>query len=222
MTWCGNLVLACLMAGPPVDVPGAIVLRVRDVIGRTWKVDPAQVQLEWGPIATRLPLADSAAVRVLGQGRDGRFVIGIAAGNGGVTAVSVRAGVVDSVWVAGRSLPAGTRIGPDDARRVVQVVWGPPAPAGRPSPLGAETRRTLAEGDRLEPPSIEEAPVIMPGDRIRFVWERDGLRIVREGVAGSRARRGDKVFGRDEMRHEQLAGIAVAPGVARLERKDVP
>jgi len=101
-------------------------------------------------------------------------------------------------------------------------VWGPPPAGGRPAPLGAETRRNLAEGDRLEPPSIEEAPVIVPGDRIRFVWERDGLRIVREAVAGTRARRGERVFGRDEARHEQLAGIAEGPGLARLERKEVP
>lgn len=222
MIWCGKLALAGLLAAPPADVPVAVAMLVRDAIGRTWKVSPAQVQLEWGPLGSRQPLADSAAVRILGQGRDGRFVVGLMTRNGGMTALSLRAGVADTVWVAGRSLPAGTRIGPDEARREVRVVWGPPPIGGRPAPLGAETRRNLAEGDRLEPPSIEEAPIIVPGDRVRFVWERDGLRIVREAVAGTRARRGERVFGRDEARHEQLAGIAEGPGLARLERKEVP
>lgn len=222
MIWCGNLVLAFGLAAPPVEVPAAVVAMVRDAIGRSWHVDPARIQFEWGRIATREPFADGARGRILGQGRDGRFVVALPTRAGGETAISVRAGIDDTVWVAGRSIPSGTRLGQDDLRRVVQLVWGPPRGETRGAPLGWETRRNLAEGDRLEAPAIEEAPVIMPGDRIRFVWEQDGLRIVREAVAGSRARRGERVFGRDDLRHEQLTGVALGPGAARLERKDVP
>ena len=222
MTWCVELVIALGVAAP-VDVPAPVAALVRGAIGRSWRVDPAQVRLEWGRIATREPLADSARVRILGQGKDGRFVVALLTRAGGETAVSLRAGVADSVWVAGHSIAAGTRLAADDLRRVVQVIWGPPrAAAGSAPPLGSEARRNLAEGERLEAPAIEEAPVILPGDRIRFVWEQDGLRIVREAVAGSRARRGERVTGRDPVRQEQVSGIAMGPGTARLERKDVP
>ena len=222
MIWCGNLVLVFGLAAAPGDVPAPVVALVREAIGRSWRVDPAQIQLEWGRIAIREPLVEGTRVRILGQGRDGRFVVALPTRAGGEAAVSVRAGIEDTVWVAGRSIPSGSRLGQDDLRRVVQVVWGPPRVETRAAPLGRETRRNLAEGDRLEAPAVEEAPVIMPGDRIRFVWEQDGLRIVREAVAGVRARRGERVFGRDDLRHEQLTGVALGPGTARLERKDVP
>lgn len=221
MIWCAELVIA--LAGlAPANVPAPVAALVRDAIGRSWRVDPATIQLEWGRLVTREPLADSARVRILGQGRDGRFVVALATRTGGETAVSLRAGIADSVWVAGRSIFAGARLGAEDVRRVMQVVWGPPRGGTTDTPLGREARRNVAEGERLVAPAIEDAPVIAPGDRIRFVWEQAGLRIVREAVAESRARRGERVIGHDQIRHEQLTGIALAPGVARLERKDAP
>jgi flagella basal body P-ring formation protein FlgA len=221
MIWCGNL-LVLLLATGPVDVPAGLAAGVREAIARGWRVDPSRVELQWGRIGTRDALAEQGRVRILGQGRDGRFVVTLPTGAGGETAVSVRAGITDSVWVAARPIAMGARLGRDDIRRDRLVVWGPPAPAPIEPPLGFEVARTLAEGDRLTAPSVAEPPVISPGDRIVFVWEQDGLRIVREATAGSRARRGERVIGRDDSRHEQLTGVALGPGTARLERKQVP
>jgi len=217
MIWSGNLLLVLALAAGD-SVPETIAAQVRSALATDWKVASDRVVLSWGQLRSRTPLPDSAAVRVLGAGRDGRYVVAIRSATG-ETAVSIRAGVEDSVWVVTRPVATGQRLDPDDLARELRTVWGPPASHESATPIGWETRRNLAAGDLAAGANVAEPPVIEPGDRIAFVWEQDGFRIVREGVAATRARRGERVIGRDSEGRQQLTGTATGPGTARLEGK---
>ncbi len=217
MIWSGSLLLAALVATGD-SVPGAIAGRVREALAADWKVAAERVVLSWSRVSTRAALPDSGSVRVLGSGREGRYVVAIRS-PAGETAVSVRAGLADSVWVVTRPVPTGQRLDRGDLALEQRTVWGPPAPEMPEAPIGWETRRNLAAGDLANGPNVAEPPVIEPGDRIAFVWEQDGFRIVREAVAASRARRGERVIGRDTEGRQQLTGTATGPGTARLEGK---
>lgn len=213
MIWCASLAcLAGLIAG---DVPDAVAARVRDHLARTWSVAPERVALEWGRVSSAVDIGDDAGFRVLGDGRSGRFVVALRSA-AGEAAVSLRAGVRDSVWVAARNVSAGMRLAPEDVGRAERLRWGPPAGDG-PAPIGWELRRNLAAGEILEPPSVAEPPLIEIGDEVKFHWERGGFRIVRTGVATSRARRGERVMARDPVRGDQLSGTTIGRGTARLD-----
>ncbi|MBX3147623.1 MAG: flagellar basal body P-ring formation protein FlgA [Gemmatimonadales bacterium] len=217
MIWFGSLLLT-LAAASGDSVPDGIAGRVRAVLASDWKVPADRVVLSWGRVASRAALPDSAPVRVLGSGRDGRYVVAIRL-PAGEAAVSVRAGVADSVWVVTRPVSTGQRLAAADLAREERAVWGPPASDSGGTPIGWETRRNLAAGDLASGANVAEPAVIEPGDRIDFVWEQEGFRIVREAVAATRARRGERVVGRDLEGRQQLTGTATGPGTARLEGK---
>ncbi len=221
MIWCGELVTGLTLALGGL-VPGPVADRVRAAIARTWTVGAEQIRIEWGRIGPTAVIGPDAAFRLFGGGRDGRFVVAVKTSTGGETAIGVRAGVLDSVWVAARPVPTGTRLKAADFRREERLVWGAPPPRGTLSPLGWLTERSVREGEPLRPPVIVEPPIIAVGDRIRFQWDQDGLRIVREGVATIKARRGDRVLARDPNRNETIEGIATGPGTARLAGKERP
>ena len=219
MIWSGEIVAGLMIAlGGPV--PGPVADRVRAAIARTWTTGAEQVRIEWGRIDPAAAIGPDAGFRLFGGGRDGRFVVAVKTSAGGETAIGVRAGLLDSVWVAARPVPTGARLEAADLRREERLVWGAPPPRGTPSPLGWLAQRSLREGDPLRPPVIAEPPIIAVGDRIRFLWDHDGFQIVREGIATTKARRGDRVMARDPNRRETIEGVATGPGTARLAPKE--
>jgi flagella basal body P-ring formation protein FlgA len=226
MIWSGELVVGLgLILTPGVDPPAGVADRVRAAVARHWNTSTEQIRLEWGRWATRESVADSAPFRLLGGGRDGRFVVALRTAKGGETAVAVRAGVVGPAWIAARSVPPGRRLEAADLTRTERLVWGPPAAPNGPAPIGWETRRGLAAGDPVTEASVEQPALIEPGDPVSFVWEREGFRVVRAGVATVRARLGQRVTGRPERsgpgspNGDQLVGVVLGRGLARLEGK---
>ncbi len=219
MIWSADIVAGMILAlGGPV--PDPVADRVRAAIARTWTVAAELVQIEWGRTGATAAIGPDAGFRLFGGGRDGRFVVAVKTRSGAETAIGVRAGLRDSVWVAARPVSAGTRLASADLRREQRLLWGAPPPRGTPSPVGWVAEQAVREGDLLRPPVIAEPSIIAVGDRIRFVWEQDGLQIVREGVATTKARRGDRVIARDPNRQESIQGIATGPGTARLARRE--
>ncbi|MGE0443399.1 MAG: flagellar basal body P-ring formation chaperone FlgA [Gemmatimonadales bacterium] len=216
MTWCGELALLAAALGG--ELPEAVVDRVRDAVAATWAVAADRVVVEWGRIPDDLAVADSASVRLLGTGRGGRFVAAIRTGSG-ETALAFRAGIRETTWVAARALPMGRRLEAADVQPGERVVWGPAAEAG--NPVGWELRRNLRAGEPLVPPVVAEPPLVEVGDEVSLVWERPGFRVVRTGLATSRARRGERVALRDERTGDQLYGIVTGPGTARIEGKGI-
>ena len=211
MIWFAELVVAAAAA----SVPDPVVSRVRDAIATAWRVEPATVQLAWGPLTTKAQFADSAPFRLLGDGRGGRFVVALRALDRREVAVSLKAGRLASTWVASRPLAVGTSIAASDLVRTVRLVYGPPAERESEAPLGWEVRRHLAAGDPLVGTAVLEPIVIVPGDQIQIRWDQGPIKVIREAIAQSRARRGEPVWARDPIRGDRIRGIAIGPGRAR-------
>lgn len=212
MIWSANLMLALAAA-----VPGAVEARVREAIAARWRVATEVVTVDWGRLAASVEVDDSATIRLLGEGRDGRFVISLRSRAGREIAVAIRAGHRTPAFVAARPLRSGVVLQADDVATTERLRWGPPPALGAgASPIGMETRRSLASGDLLEGPAIAPPVIITPGQTVRFVWEQGGIQIVREAIAQSQGRLGETVWGRDTRRGDRLAGVALGPGRARL------
>ncbi|MDX2057823.1 MAG: flagellar basal body P-ring formation chaperone FlgA [Gemmatimonadales bacterium] len=219
MIWFGNLLLALgLTVGN--EPPEALAARVRAAVAEQWGVESELLKLEWGHLAAREPVEPDAAFRLLGTGRDGRFVVTIRTGPRSEAAVTLRVGVFDSVWVAARPIVSGTRLAAPDLTRAARLVWGRPDQRAE-APIGWEARRNLAAGEIAAPGVIAPPALVEPGDRVRFVWERAGFRVEREGVAVNRARLGERVIARDQARQDQLSGVVTGPRAARLEGKGI-
>ncbi len=199
-------------------MPEAVALRVREAIAAKWRIDATVVSLAWGPVAPGARFADTVGFRLLGDGRGGRFVVALRTADRREVAVTLRAGRADSIWTAARPLSVGAIVGPGDAVRTAHVVFDPPG-AEILSPIGWEVRRGVAAGDPLVAPVVAEPVVIVPGDAVKFAWDSGPIRVVREGIAQTRARRGQPVWARDPVRGERLQGIAIEPGRARVVAK---
>lgn len=210
MTWFVRLLLAAADSLPATDAP------VRALVATQWRLPAAAITIEWG----RLPAADrfdgAAAVRLLGSGRDGRFVVAWRNPGGREVAAVIRAGHQAQGWRASRALGAGAIVAANDVVAATELRWGPPDSAS-PSPVGMELRRSVAAGTFLAAPIVAPAVIIKAGDLVRFRWRRFGIAIVREATATNAARAGEVVWGRDPVRNERLRGIAQLGGYALLE-----
>ncbi|MFN0181385.1 MAG: flagellar basal body P-ring formation chaperone FlgA [Gemmatimonadales bacterium] len=212
MIWSASLMLALVAA-----IPVAVEARVREAIAARWRVATEAVTVDWGRLAATVTVDDSATIRLLGEGRDGRFVVSLRSRAGREIAVAIRAGHRTPAFVAARPLSSGVVLGADDVTTTDRLRWGPPpGPRAGTSPIGMETRRTLASGDLLEGTAVAPPVIITPGQTVRFVWEQAGIQIVREAVAQSQGRLGETVWGRDTRRGDRVAGVALGPGRARL------
>jgi len=231
-----------VVRGAPADSNAArpapaIAPRVATVIATEWRVPESTVRLEWGRGAESVP-AD-APFRLVGKGTDGWFALAwkrdeadaqaksatraneYAQANGPAQedagAVRVRAGTIDTVFVAARSLSSGSRIAPGDLRPEERVRFGPPAGARRETPgLNWEVRRPLAAGDVAAWPAVVSPILITSGEEIRMDWRRGGVTVSVTGIAMNSARKGECVRARVAGRRERLVGTATAPGRAIL------
>ena len=215
MIWSADLILLLAVGA---EVPAVVAARVQATVADRWDVAPANVVLEWGRVPDSLVVSDAVVFRLLGSGRDGRFVVAFRTAER-ETAVTLHAGFRDSIWVAAEPMAMGRRLEHADLRRSERTHWGPPPLDLAGAPVGWEVRRNLAAGDPLLPPSVAEPPLIEPGDEVTFQWQRGGLTVVRTGIAVSRARRGERVMARDPLRGDQLFGTATGPRRARMEGK---
>lgn len=99
--------------------------------------------------------------------------------------VSIRVRRHDSVLVAARSLPAHTRIGPEDVRGASLERPAPADAIRDPARLvGRQTTRSIAAGTPWREGLVAEAPVVHRGDLVRVLFESNSLRI--EGIARAR------------------------------------
>jgi len=129
-------------------------------------------------------------------------------------AISVRAGVLDTVMVATHPLRVGTAICPGDIRPQAVVSWGRPASC-RAAP-GWEVLRSLAAGEIVAWPAAAAPLLVERGEPVRFEWMRGGVRITVAAVALHSARLGESVRARVPGRRETLVGIVTGPRLAKL------
>jgi flagella basal body P-ring formation protein FlgA len=212
MIWFGKLALTALAAGP---VPDGLAARVREAIAREWHCDPTVVRVQWGVMPVRAALADDMAIRLVGRGLEGRYVV-LVRTHRGELAVSVRAGVEDSAWVSSRPLQARVALTAADVKREVRMIWGASPATARVAPLGWETERSISSGEVLIPPVIREPAQVEPGTVVRFEWSQGAIAIVREAPAANRARLGEIVWATDRSTGQRISGRVIGPARARL------
>jgi flagella basal body P-ring formation protein FlgA len=210
--WCADTALLALTVA--AGVPPGFAARVRADLAERWRVPPACVRLEWGRLAGRARLDDGAPFRLVGSGAGGRFAVVARGVDSAEVAVVVRAGVLDSAWIAARPVRAGESVVAADLRREVRVSWGAPSEPA-PPPIGWEARRSLGPGELVGPPAVAPPPMIRAGERVVFQWTAAGVTIAREGVAANTARLGEAVWARDPA-GGRILGTATGPGAARI------
>ena len=196
--------------------PGSVEGWVRAAVAERWNVASESITVDWGRFPAAGATEDSAAIRLLGSGRDGRFVVTFRAQAGREIAVSIRVGYRAEVLVAARPIGTGAIITAADVATIERVRWGGPPPQGPTNPIGLEARRSLGTGDLLEPPAVAPPVAISSGQLIRFVWEQAGIRVVREAIAQNQGRPGETVWGRDPERGDRLVGLVIRPGWAQM------
>jgi flagella basal body P-ring formation protein FlgA len=205
-------VLLQLVAPAPAALPDSVAAGVSAWLAHEWGVSERAVRLEWGRLPDALP-AGALPFRVTGRGVAGWLVVVFDPAGRDAVAVSLRAGVEDTVLVAARPLVVGKRLDPADVRTESRVCWGPPAPPSesRPGP-GWEVRRALATGEVLERPAVAPPTLVVAGEPVRLVWAGGAVQVSVVGIALNRARQGESVRARVEGRSDRLVGTATAMG----------
>lgn len=216
MTCCVELLLAAILAAP---VPGPVEARVREAVAARWRVEAARVELAWSRPSGDVP-AD-AAVTLAGGGREGWLAATFSGGPASVVS-RVRAGVHMPQPVAAHDLAMGAVLAVADIASGERTVWGPPqSDSARSMPgtpeAGWRVRRPIAAGETLAWPAVAPPQAVEAGAPVTLIWQQQGVRISRPGVAMNGAMRGGWVRVRVEGRADRFVGRATAAGEVSLE-----
>lgn len=196
--------------------PSPLVQAVTARLSGDWKVATERLALQWGPAAWLVRGGEAPEVRLVGRGDEGRFVVVVDPRGARPRSIRLRAGVIDSVAVAARALPRGTRLTDGDMAWQRTVSWGPPRPPAAKPGSGWEVRRALAAGEELTSGRVAPPIVVRPGEPVSLTWTRGDVSIAVVGVALNAARVGETVRVRVDGRLEPVEGEATEPGLARL------
>jgi flagellar basal body P-ring formation protein FlgA len=127
------------------------------------------------------------------------------------TLVELEAQQVDGgAPVAARDLPRGAVLADSD------LEYAAGSAADLAPPIGWVTRRVVAKGEPLKPPTIARPEVIRSGDAVQVVWSGEGMEIRLNGRAMNSAQAGERVTVRVDTRR-RFEGVALESGVVRLE-----
>lgn len=207
--------LAVMLAGvaPPGVAAQDAERVVTEAIAARWGVDPARVRV--APLRAAVWPVSTSAVRLLGAGVDGSWVVAFQDENG-PGSLGVRAGVETDLSVATRDLPRGAILGAADIGSRRDVRWGPPARAGEVAvAAGWITRRRVKAGEALGPDVAEKPAAVVPGQEVRVIWARGEVSIAVSGRAAGRAAVGERVAVRADT-GRRLEGIVSADGIVHV------
>lgn len=215
-------VAACGAAGEgtpaaPVrpTVPPALEARVSAAIAGLWSLDPADVRMSWGRLPATAALDAETPFRLAGSGQGGSFAVVFQPADTPQCAASVRAGVVDSVWVAARYLPAGSTLVAGDIRADAQLAWGPPRSRLAPM-VGARTRRAVNAGDLVSDDNARAPRLLASGVPVEVEWAEGAVLVRMSGVTLHAAGAGERVRVKVEGRRTPVVGVVTDDGRVRL------
>lgn len=190
--------------------------RVSAAIAERWDVPATAITLQW-PRALPDSLGRTAVVtQVAGRGADGWFVVMLRIG-ARHEALRVRAGTLQPVAVAARSLAAGRTLASGDVRTAAALHWGPPQAAPRVPQPGWTIRLSLAPGDTLKPLAAVAPIAVSAGQPVRLVWSRGAVEIALDARALHDARIGEPVRLDVAGHRKRLVATVSGPGLARLD-----
>ena len=215
MTCCVELLLAGLLAVP---VPSPVEARVRAGIATRWRVEAARVEMAWARPSSAV--RDDAGVSLGGGGREGWLAVTFDSPGAPAQVARVRAGVRMPVPVAAHDLAMGAKLEPADISWSERTVWGPPrAPlsAGPGTPeAGWLLRRPVGMGEELAWPALTPPQAVQAGAPVTLIWQQDGVRVTRPGLAVNGAARGGWVRVRVDGRADRMVGRATGDGEVSL------
>ena len=217
MTSFADLLLALVTLAAPGDTtrgapPALLDAGLRAAVATAWGIEPAKVRVDWGRGLRLNGLPDSAAIGLKGRGDRGWFVASL----NGARSLTVRAGIMKTVWVAQRALRSGTTLGAGELRLDERVVWGPPVEVLREALIGRELRRDIVAGGEIEPASLAQPLAVRAGEPVWLIYARGAVNLRVEATASGPARLGEVVRATDKRRGVALQGIMTGPGTARL------
>ncbi len=215
MTCCVELLLAGLLAVP---LPASVEARVRAGIAMRWRVEAARVEMAWARPSSAV--RDDAGVSLGGGGREGWLAVTFDSPGAPAQVARVRAGVRMPVPVAAHDLAMGAKLEPADIMWSERTVWGPPRAAVSAGPGTPEAgwllRRTVAMGEELAWPALTPPQAVQAGAPVTLVWQQDGVRVTRPGLAVNGAARGGWVRVRVDGRADRMVGRATGDGEVSL------
>lgn len=204
-------------SGPDWSPEAGLEEMVRSELEDRWGVDAEELVLEWGqPRGGTLP--DGAhSVRLLGAGKDGRWVASFEFGSPELENQSVllRAGVLLPRMVARRALERGAVVTEEDMATESRVHWGPPVGPESPCEPGWVVQRSLDAGEELTPPAVQPPLLVVSGSPVTVVWSQGKVNLTLMGRAAGSAARGERVFVRTET-GIRLEGLVEGPGLVRI------
>ena len=213
MTCCVELLITGLLALP---VPPAVEARVREGVAARWRVEASRVELAWSRPSADVPAG--AAVALAGGGREGWLAVSFSAAGLPTQVARVRAGVRMQQPVAAHDLASGAVLEAGDVAWRERTVWGPPqASSDVVTPQSAwRVRRPIAAGESLAWPAVAPPQAVQAGEPVTLVWQQNGVRVSRPGVAMNGAMRGGWVRVRVDGRADRFVGRATAEGEVSL------
>ncbi len=188
-------------------VPEAVTRAVTNAVAARWGVPTEAVRITW-PAG---PAMDSGAIRLLGSGAAGVFVVE-ARGDSRVIRRRVTAGVRSSIAVAARDLQRGAVLADTDIahRDTVLVGSKPDGPVA-----GWVARRAIPMGAALASPAVGPASAVVAGRPVTLVWRSGELEVSTRAVAVGTAAAGERVAVRTES-GRRIWGIAEAGDVVTI------
>jgi len=190
---------------------------VRSELAARWGVGAEDLVLEWGqPRGGILP--DGAdSVRLLGAGRDGRWVAAFDFESPEMENQSIllRAGVLRPRTVARRALERGAVVTEGDMASELRIHWGPPGGPKSACEPGWVVQRSLEAGEELTPPAVKPPLLVVSGRPVTVVWSQGKVNLTLMGRAAGSAARGERVFVRTET-GTRLEGLVEGPGLVRI------
>ncbi|HVO36466.1 MAG TPA: flagellar basal body P-ring formation chaperone FlgA [Gemmatimonadales bacterium] len=209
-------------AAAPGQVPPGLAAQVAARVAALWAVAPETVRLEWGRRVFPSTLAESTPLRLLGRGDGGWFAVVFEPPGGPQLAARVRAGVVDSVAVATRPLPAGARLTPEDIATELRLHWGR-APSGSERPgAGWLVRRSIVAGTPLDSPVAVPPPLMRAGAPVRLLYTQGAVTVTLGGTALQDGRLGQRILVRPDGRRLAVSGTVADTDAVQLDPRRSP
>jgi len=81
---------------------------------------------------------------------------------------------------------------------------------------GWSTRRVIAAGEALVPPSVQPPQLVTPNDPVEVEWSEGNVRLTLRGTALRGGAEGERVYVRTDSGH-RIDGIVIGPGRVRIQ-----
>ena len=162
------------------------------------------------------PMFDSPAafVRLLGDGRDGHFIVSVEIPGVPNVAARIVAGTHELRPYAKTALAQDSCLAERDIKWCQRIKFGPPGKVSSSIQPGWSVLRPVSAGQPLDLSNTRPPSVISDGDRVRVEWRQQGVALA--GVAMKTAGIGEPLTVKLVGRSRRVQGTVVGRGVVQV------